>query len=52
METYTMEFKNTVTYQVEVEASSIEEAFDLTADWGRDDFKEEEIVDNVWEITV
>lgn len=52
MPTYTMYFSNTTTWSVEVEAEDAEEAYELSKDWGRDDFKDDEQIENFWEIEI
>lgn len=37
------------TWEFELEADSEEHAFELTAEWGRDEMEENEITDNCWE---
>lgn len=52
MPKYLLEFVNQVTYQVEIEAESHDEAYKVTQDWGKDDFNDEEIVSNVWDVEI
>lgn len=52
MPTYLMTMTQHTTWEFEVEADSEEHAFELTAEWGRDEMKEEEITDQSWDIEV
>lgn len=51
MNRYTVIMTNTTTYEFEVEANSEDEAYSLTADFGRDEL-EDVILDNVWEVEI
>jgi hypothetical protein len=44
-----LQFTNTTTYEVVVEAEDESQAYEITKDWGRDDLEEFE-VDNRWDI--
>ena len=50
MNTYTVSFTRTIQYEdVEVQANSVEEAYELTAEWGSDDLTE---TGGHWEIEI
>jgi len=50
MNTYVISFARTIHYgDVEVQANSIDEAYEMTADWGSDDLTE---TGGHWEIEV
>ena len=51
MPKYIMELVNTTTYAFEVEADSVEHAYELSAEWGRDEL-EDDITDNKWDIQI
>jgi hypothetical protein len=40
------------TWEFELEADSEDHAFELSAEWGRDEMKEEEITSQAWETDV
>lgn len=52
MPTYKMYFSNTTTWAVEVEAEDAGEAYVLTQEWDRDSFKDEEVIENFWEVEI
>ena len=52
MATYLMTMTQHTTWEFEVEAESEDDALEITAEWGRDEMKEEEITSNSWDITV
>ena len=49
MAKYIVQLRNSVTWEVEVEADSEYEAIELSEAWTIDDLKEEEIVNNCWD---
>lgn len=51
MAKYVMQFINTAVYEVEIEAESDDEAYEITKEWGRDELEDSEI-SNHWEIEV
>ena len=52
MEKFIVVMTNKTTWEVEVEARDEEHAHEISFDWGRDELKEDEIIDNVWEIEI
>lgn len=52
MATYLMTMTQHTTWEFEVEAESEDDALEITAEWGRDEMKEEEITSNSWDIEV
>lgn len=52
MPKFIVELKQCTTWEVEVEAEDEYEAEELTKEWGRDDLKEEEIVNQCWDTNV
>jgi len=52
MATYLMTMTQHTTWEFEVEADSEDHAFEITAEWGRDEMKEEEITSQAWDTEV
>lgn len=52
MPKYLMTMTQHTTWEFEVEADSEDHAFEITAEWGRDEMEDDEITDNCWEISV
>lgn len=52
MATYTLEMTRSITWEVEVEADSEEHALELSAEWGEDDMKDEEMTRSAWNVEV
>jgi hypothetical protein len=49
MATYLITMTQHTTWEFEVEAESEDDAFEITAEWGRDEMVEEEITSQAWE---
>ena len=52
MPKFIVELKQSTTWEVEVEAEDEATAEWISRDWGRDELKDEEIVNNCWDTTV
>lgn len=52
MAKYLMTMTQHTTWEFELEADSEDHAFELSAEWGRDEMKEEEITSQAWETEV
>ena len=49
---YQMTMTQRTTWEFEVEADSLDHAYEITKEWGRDEMEDNEITDNCWDITV